>query len=310
MFRSDQQLLFVDMVPDLRRLQHFVAAAEAGGITAAARQLHLSQQALSSSVRLLEAELGVALFTREGRRITLTPGGTALLREARPLLAAARAVGEHVRAASTGEQPWVVGHTPALSGAEVYTLIEKAITAFPTMSFTLRQLYPDQLTAAVGDGSVQLGLRRGVSPAGELAAAVISYHRVRVAVPTGHPLATKGSVQMTDLAGERLALWAPPGASSFTDFLLGACRRAGFEPDYVVSRVQGGAMLAAPLTTGAIALVTADPGPAMGGRVQVVELEPSLLVPVQALWQRHTVSAVRDVLLGDEFPPRPGSKHP
>lgn len=285
------------MVPDLRRLQHFVAAAEAGSITAAARGLHLSQQALSSSVRLLEAELGAALFFREGRRIALTPSGATLLREARPLLAAARTVGEHVRAAATGERPWVVGHSPALSGVEVYNLIEGAVNTFPTMSFTLRQLYPDQLGAALLDGSVQLGLRRGVAPAGELAAAVIGYHRIRVATPPGHRLAARDSVDITDLAGERLALWAPPGASAFSDFLMGACRRAGFEPDYVVSRVQGAAMLAAPLTTGAIALVTADPGPAMGGRIHVVELEPALLVPVQALWQRHTVSAVRDALL-------------
>lgn len=56
-------------------------------------------------------------------------------------------------------------------------------------------------------------------------------------------------------------------------------------------------MVAAPLTTGAIALVTADPGIAMGGRVRIVDLEPALMVPVQALWQQHTVSAVRDTLL-------------
>jgi hypothetical protein len=153
--------------------------------------------------------------------------------------------------------------------------------------------------AGVVDGSVQLGLRRGVAPAGELAAAVIGYHRVRAALPAGHRLATAPHLDITDLSGERLALWAPPGASYFSDFLMGACRRAGFEPDYVVSRVQGAAMVAAPLTTGAIALATAEPGPAMGGRVTVLELDPPLLVPVQAIWQRHTVSEVRDALIKD-----------
>jgi hypothetical protein len=165
------------------------------------------------------------------------------------------------------------------------------------VSFTLRQMYPDQLAAAVGDGSVQLGLRRGVAPAGELAAAVIGYHRIRAAIPATHRFATAPHLDIADLAGERLALWAPPGASYFSDFLMGACRRAGFEPDYVVSRVQGAAMVAAPLTTGAIALVTAEPGPAMGGRVIVLELDPQLFVPVQAIWQRHTVSDVRDALI-------------
>lgn len=287
------------MWPDLRKLEQFVTAAEAGSFTKAAAQLHLTQQALSSSVRQLENDLGVALFDRDGRRIVLNRAGHTLLDEARPLLAAARAVGDHVRASAAGTRAWVVGHSPALSGMEVYTLIEPAVEAFPAMSFTLRQLYPGDMEAAVLDGSVQLGLRRGVAPAGELAAAVIGYHRVRVAVRHEHRLAAAASVDVTDLADEQLALWAPPGSSYFSDFLMGACRRAGFEPGYVVSRVQGAAMVAAPLTTGAVALVTAPAGPAMDGRVKVIDLEPPLLVPVQALWQRHTVSAVRDVLVSD-----------
>lgn len=291
--------MFVIVLPDLRRLQHFVAVAEVESFTKAAVHLHLSQQALSSSVRQLETELATPVFHREGRRISLTPAGRALLREARPLLAAARTVGEHVRAAAAGEREWVVGHSPALSGAEVYALLEPAVDAFPETSFTLRQMYPDQLTAGIADGSVHLGLRRGVAPAGELAAAVIDYHRIRAAIPTTHRLATAAHLEIADLSGERLALWAPPGSSYFSDFLMGACRRAGFEPDYVVSRVQGAAMVAAPLTTGAIALVTAEPGTAMGGRVTVLELDPPLLVPVQAIWQRHTVSEVRDVLIND-----------
>lgn len=285
------------MLRDLRRVEQFVAVAETGGFTAAAARLHLSQQALSSSVRQLEIDLGVPLFTRTGRRIALTPSGRALLAEARPLLAAARTVHEHVRDAAADEHGWVVGHSPALTGAEAYELLEPAIDAYPGVSFTLRQLYPDVLSASVLDGSIQLGLRRGIAPTGQLAGAVIGYHRVRAAIPSAHRLADADRIDITDLAGERLALWAPPGSSYFSDFLVSACRRAGFEPEYVVSRVQGAAMVAAPLTTGAVALVTAEAGTAMSGRVRVIDLEPSLLVPVQAVWQRHTVSPVRDVLL-------------
>jgi DNA-binding transcriptional LysR family regulator len=284
------------MVRDLRKLEQFLAVAEHGGFTAAATELHLSQQALSSSIRQLESELAVTLFTRTGRRIALTPAGQALIDEARPLLAAARTVGRHVRDAAAGEHAWVVGHSPALSGAEVYQLLEPAIDAFPDTSFTLVQLYPDALAMRVLEGTVQLGLRRGIAPTGTLAGAVIGYHRVRAALPPGHRLAATDHIDISDLAGERLALWAPPGSSYFSDFLMSACRRAGFEPEYDVSRVQGSAQVAAPLTTGGIALVTAEPGYAMAGRVRVVELEPALLIPVQAVWQRHTVSAVREAL--------------
>lgn len=283
---------------DMRRLRHFVTVADHQTLTRAAELLHLSQQALSSSVRQLETELGVTLFRREGRRITLTPAGHILAREARPLLAAARTVRERVH--SAGEQAWMIGHTPAISGAEAYSVIEPAVQAFPHMSFTLRQMYPDDLNVGVLDGSVQLGLRRGVAPVGDLAGAVVAYHRVRAAVPAGHPLAGAREIAITDLKEYRIALWAPPGASYYSDFLLSACRRAGFEPDYVVSRVQGAATVAAPLTTGAVALVTSDAGPAMAGRVVVRDLEPALLVPVQAVWQRHTVSDARNTIIHND----------
>lgn len=52
--------------------------------------------------------------------------------------------------------------------------------------------------------------------------------------------------------------------------------------------------MAAPLTTNAIAFVTSAAGPAMDERVQVIDVHPTIQVPVQALWQRHTVSAVRE----------------
>ncbi|MED5812951.1 LysR family transcriptional regulator [Mycolicibacterium sp. 050232] len=285
-------------IPDLRRLRQFIAIGDAGSLTAAATQLHISQQALSSSMQQLEKDLNAALFRREGRRLTLTPAGELLLTEGRTLLAAARTVAERVEQTSGATaEVFVIGHTPALSGSEAYARIEPAITGFPEMSFTFRQLYPDQLIGAVLDGTVHLGLRRGVVPTNELATAILGYDRVRLAVAREHRLADCSAVDIHELTGERIALWAPPGASYYSDFLMAACRRAGFEPDYVVSRVQGAATVAAPLTTGAVAFVTSPPGPAMDGRVAVIDLEPELLVGVQVLWQRHTGSAVRETLL-------------
>lgn len=286
------------MFTDLRRVAHFIAVAEAGSFTGAAANSHISQQALSQSVQLLEKELAATLFERSGRRITLTAAGAQLVTEGRVLLAAADTVADRVsRTAGGTDELFVVGHTPALSGAEVYARIEPAIDTRPQLSVTFRQLYPDELVREILNGTVHLGLRRGVTPTNELSSAVIGFDRVRLAVPADHRLSGATAVDIHELAGQRIALWSPPGSSYYSDFLMGACRRAGFEPDFVVSRVQGSATVAAPLTTGAVAFVTTQAGPAMNGRVNVIDVEPELLVGVQALWQRHTHSAVRDAIL-------------
>lgn len=285
--------------PDLRRLAHFVAVAEADGFTRAAGQLHLSQQALSNSVQQLEKEIGVILLERTGRRITLTAAGRTLLDEGRTLLAAASTIAQHTRAAAAGQpEEFVIGHSPAISSQDVYTLIAPTINAAPTTSFTVMQLFPDRLLAGVRDGSVHLGLRRGVAPQERLANTVVRYDRLRIAVRSDHRLADRTRIVMTDLADETIALWAPPGASYHSDFLVNTCRRAGFEPRYRVSRVQGCPPEAAALTEDAVAFVTAPAGPAIGGAVSVVELHGPLLVPMQGIWQPHTHSAVRELILG------------
>ena len=71
---------------NLRHLQTFVAVADAGGLARAAVRINLSQPAASRQILALEAELGVALFDRIGRRIHLTSEGQDLLERGRRLL--------------------------------------------------------------------------------------------------------------------------------------------------------------------------------------------------------------------------------
>jgi DNA-binding transcriptional LysR family regulator len=72
-----------------QQLKYFLAAIEHGSFSAAADAHHLAQPSLSEQVRRLEAELGVALFVRAGRRLVLTEAGRALRPEAERTLAAA-----------------------------------------------------------------------------------------------------------------------------------------------------------------------------------------------------------------------------
>src|ERR671938_1614925 len=81
----------------LQQLTYFLAAAERGSFSAAAEELHMAQPSLSEQIRRLEAELGVRLFARAGRGLTLTEAGSLLRPHAQRTLAAADEAASSVR---------------------------------------------------------------------------------------------------------------------------------------------------------------------------------------------------------------------
>ncbi len=88
---------------ELRHLRYFVAVAEYGGITHAAERLNIAQPAVSRQIRDLEAELGVELLVREGRRVILSDAGRAFAERARAVLAASNDAVQEARRIDRGE---------------------------------------------------------------------------------------------------------------------------------------------------------------------------------------------------------------
>ncbi|AXB48330.1 LysR substrate-binding domain-containing protein [Amycolatopsis albispora] len=283
---------------DLYKLNHFVAVAEEGSFTRAAARLHLSQQALSTSVRTLEREIGVALLERGATGVTVLPAGQALIDDARVLHGVAASAVQRARRIGRGEPERLrIGHTPAVTGDEVISLLRRAQAAHPGLVTDVNQRYPAELTAQLLDGELDLGLGRALTPAHGLVRTTLIRQRLRVAVGAGHPLAGQREVELADLADEEITVWGQPGRSGYTDLLLNLCRDAGFEPRVRRNPIQGTPPVTAVLETDGIAFVTASPGPAAGDAVRVLELRPPVHVPLQALWPQHSNSDARDAFL-------------
>ncbi len=122
-------------------LRYFVAVAEEGQITRAAKKVHIAQPALSQAIAQLESEVGVELLKRHARGVTLTPAGETFLAKARIALAAdddaAQTARWLARAARGAMEVGFVGPPPTLNAPELFAAFEDS---YPDAEVAFRDL--------------------------------------------------------------------------------------------------------------------------------------------------------------------------
>jgi DNA-binding transcriptional LysR family regulator len=232
----------------LQQLTYFLAAADHGSFSAAAEELHMAQPSLSEQIRRLEAELGVALFVRARRGLTLTEAGRLLRPHAERTLTEARDAMESVR-----EVRDLVGGTVAFGtfGSAHHYLLAGLIQDF-------RSRHPSVRVRAVGQNSVEVAdaVREGHLEAGLVALPVddrgLDVRKAmeeEVQYVTADPRRASEPMTIERLARSPLILYdARWGADDPTRRqLLERAQRAGvqLEPDIEVEYVTAALELAA-----------------------------------------------------------------
>ncbi|HEJ7121860.1 DNA-binding transcriptional LysR family regulator [Serratia marcescens] len=123
---------------NLDQLRQFIAAAEHGSISAAARHLGKAQSAVSTAIGLLEADLGVELFDRTRHRVTLSDVGQLLLLEAQELLRQAQSLDQLALLLSDGgKAKLALAFDEALPYTAIGHLVHEISECFPYMELAL-----------------------------------------------------------------------------------------------------------------------------------------------------------------------------
>jgi DNA-binding transcriptional LysR family regulator len=188
-----------------RQLERFLAVIENGSLAAAARHLHLTQQALSASLANLEQDLGVRLFDRSPGGITQpTAHGTALIRHARAQLAGAERARQELLALSDGRTGVVtVGLGESFAGDIIAEAVMRFRKARPGIRVNLIEGYSEKLRHRLYEGEFDF-IAAGVS-AYDLAEGftreVIYSTNDVIAVRPEHPLARRRGLTLRDLEG-------------------------------------------------------------------------------------------------------------
>lgn len=224
---------------ELRHLRYFLVVAEELHFSRAAERLDIAQPPLSQMIRRLEHELGVPLFHRTKRRVSLTDAGVVFLEEAKRTLAQAEHAIRSVRRAGRGELGrLLVGFIGSATYSVLPSIVRRFREQYPEVDLHLQELSTVQQVRALRDGQLQVGFLRPFDQDPALKSKVVLREPLVVALPEHHRLSQQAKVSMRTLADEPFILSPRVLAPELYDQIISLCQHARFSPRVVQEAMQ------------------------------------------------------------------------
>ncbi|MFI5662606.1 LysR substrate-binding domain-containing protein [Streptomyces sp. NPDC051684] len=274
---------------ELRHLRYFAAVAETRHFGRAAQALHMAQPPLSQAIRRLESELGVELFTRTTRQVSLTGAGEVFRTDVERILTSVdEAVARVGRFAGGVEGVLRIGLTGSASYRQLPTLARLVKHEMPHVRM---EVHTEMLTPAQEHGlderRLDVGVLRPPIRQEGIAHRLIAEEPLIAAVPEGHWLADATTVRVEQLRHEDFVMYGATLGSVVNDAVVRSCLNSGFYPHRAYEVTE---------TSAALALVAAGLGVAVlpdsvrsAPREGVVcrTVEDALTVPLALAWRRE-----------------------
>ena len=213
---------------ETRHLRYFRTLAEELHFTRAAILLNVSQAALSHQIQHLEGELGVRLLDRSNRRVRLTEAGEVFLtRAVRILEQMDLATRESVQHGTGVSGSLVIGAVSTAVSSHLPAILREFRRESPNIKVDIREMEPGEQTDALHKETIDVGLLVLAVQDPAFHSALISRERLILALPTGHPAASKGQVSLRDVARDSFLIPRKQSVPGFHELVLATLRGAG-----------------------------------------------------------------------------------
>ena len=190
----------------LRQMRVFTTVARHLSFTRAARELHLTQPAVSQQIKLLESEVGMPLFEQIGRKVQLAPAGTELLRYAHQTIELLREAAESL-AAMRGLKRGVL-QLGAVSTAKYFapSLLSAFTPAYPEVTIKFAVGNREEVIKHLAGNEIDLAIMGRPPRELDTVAEAFAKHPLVIIASPSHPLAGKRKIPLRQLAGEQFLI--------------------------------------------------------------------------------------------------------
>lgn len=216
---------------DLRQLRYFVAVADATSFGRASTLLGVAQSAVSTQIKHLEEELGLELFVRAPRNVTLTPAGLVVLKEARKTLIQADLTLDVAQRAARGEAAGLrLGYERNLPCYLPLRIVEAFTKIQPGGALELRELTAQLQVRAIRDGELDIGIIIDEPADASVAGKLIARESLSIVCGPTNPLAKRSGVTIADIKDQELYVLTSSLAHELANTLARIFRDAGVTP--------------------------------------------------------------------------------
>jgi DNA-binding transcriptional LysR family regulator len=207
---------------DIRDLEFLVASANAGNFGRAAKTLGLNTSTISRRISKLEDELGVAIFERGHSGVRLTAGGREVMLHARRALAELDAVKQSGTQSGAGDVGVIrLGVRLPPIGAPLGSLLATWHASHPHVRLTVSEMSDHELIAGLHDRRLDVALLFGHAVGSHAATVPLYRDRLIAALPAGHPLAVRSSVDWAALKDETILVQGWDESQAARDLFVG-----------------------------------------------------------------------------------------
>jgi DNA-binding transcriptional LysR family regulator len=189
----------------LKQVRYFIATADAGQVSQAAIGLNVSQSAVTAAIKQLEEDLGVSLFQRLPSGVALTAEGGRFLQHARNIMAAVNAAQHAPLTEDTALSGTVrIGVSYTVAGYFLPRHFGRFSRSYPRIRAELHELPREAIEAGLRDGTLDLAvmLTSNLMDKKRLAHETLLRSRRRLWLPVEHPLLSKETITLDDVAHE------------------------------------------------------------------------------------------------------------
>ncbi|MFZ1741873.1 MAG: LysR family transcriptional regulator, partial [Pontixanthobacter sp.] len=211
---------------ELRDLRSLIGIAETGSLSAAARKLHLTQPALSASLRRIEDELGVQLVRRHSRGAVLTEEGKYVLQKSYDIVHDVAEIVSVVH--DLAEEPVGsvrLGLPTNVAGGLIPELLPQLRQRYPRIRLHIVEMMSGALAELLQLGRLDLAVLFDIQPMAGLRSEPILKEKLYLLVHCDHPLATRKTVRLEEVA--RLGLVLPSAQNSIRKLIESSCSAEG-----------------------------------------------------------------------------------